>query len=161
MADKIVVMHDGRVEQIGAPLDLYDHPANLFVAGFIGSPAMNMLPGKIDSADGGRFVADGGISLPVPPPRSADGSPGGAAQGGAIYGLRPESLRLGGDIPFRIDVIEPTGSETHVTGALGSTPIVGVFRERIAAKPGDEIRVGIDTHATHLFDAGSGERISA
>ena len=65
MADKIVVMHDGRVEQVGAPLDLYDTPANLFVAGFIGSPAMNMLTGRIDADDGGRFVTGDGIALPV------------------------------------------------------------------------------------------------
>jgi multiple sugar transport system ATP-binding protein len=153
MADKIVVMHDGRVEQIGAPLELYDRPANLFVAGFIGSPAMNLLPGRVD---GGRFVGDGGVSLPLPPP-----APGASAGAGTIYGLRPESMSLGGDIPFRVEVVEPTGSETHVMGSVGGVPVVGVFRERIAARPGEEIRVGIDAGATHLFDAGSGMRLSA
>jgi multiple sugar transport system ATP-binding protein len=153
MADKIVVMHDGRVEQIGAPLELYDRPANLFVAGFIGSPAMNLLPGRVD---GGRFVGDGGVSLPLPPP-----APGASAGAGTVYGLRPESMSLGGDIPFRVEVVEPTGSETHVMGSVGGVPVVGVFRERIAARPGEEIRVGIDAGATHLFDAGSGMRLSA
>ncbi|MBB5223684.1 multiple sugar transport system ATP-binding protein [Amaricoccus macauensis] len=153
MADKIVVMHDGRVEQIGAPLELYDRPANLFVAGFIGSPAMNLLPGRVD---GGRFVGDGGVSLPLPPP-----APGASAGAGMIYGLRPESMSLGGDIPFRVEVVEPTGSETHVMGSVGGVPVVGVFRERIAARPGEEIHVGIDVGATHLFDAGSGMRLSA
>jgi multiple sugar transport system ATP-binding protein len=152
MADKIVVMHDGRVEQIGTPLELYDLPANLFVAGFIGSPAMNMLAGNVE---GERFLGEGGLALPLPP-----GS-GPAPAAGVIYGLRPESLRLGGDIPFRVEVVEPTGSETHVAGVLGAAPVVGVFRERIGAKPGEEIRVGIDVAATHLFDAGSGARISA
>jgi multiple sugar transport system ATP-binding protein len=154
MADKIVVMHDGRVEQIGAPLELYDKPANLFVAGFIGSPAMNMLAGRVE--DGGdRFVTGDGVSLPVGP--RLDREP----QGGVVYGLRPESLRLGGAVPLRIDVVEPTGSETHVLGHLGDTEIVGVFRERITAGPGEEIGVSVDAAAIHLFDAVSGARISA
>ena len=154
MADKIVVMHDGRVEQIGAPLDLYDKPANLFVAGFIGSPAMNMLPGRIEEG-GARFVTGDGIALPVGARLERQ------TQGGVVYGLRPESFRLGGDVPLRVDVVEPTGSETHVIGHLGTAEVVGVFRERIAAGPGEEIGVSVDAAATHLFDAASGARISA
>ena len=154
MADKIVVMHDGRVEQVGAPLELYDKPANLFVAGFIGSPAMNMLAGRVED-EGRRFVTGDGVSLPVGPRLERE------AQGGVVYGLRPESLRLGGDVPLRIDVVEPTGSETHVLGHLGGTEVVGVFRERIAASPGEEIGVSVDPAAIHLFDAASGARISA
>ena len=114
MADKIVVMHDGRVEQVGAPLDLYDPPANLFVAGFIGSPAMNMLAGRVDPDDAGRFLTADGIALPLDRPAAA---PPATAP---IYGLRPESMHLGGDIPLTIDVVEPTGSETHVLGRLGA-----------------------------------------
>src|SRR5262249_45516844 len=87
MADKIVVMHDGIVEQIGEPLDLYDRPANLFVAGFIGSPAMNFFKGRVE---GGRFVADSGVSLPI--------ANGAAANGGrASYGIRPEHLHVADD----------------------------------------------------------------
>jgi multiple sugar transport system ATP-binding protein len=154
MADKIVVMHDGRVEQIGAPLDLYDRPDNLFVAGFIGSPAMNMLAGAIDDG-GGRFVTGEGVALPVA------GRLERRPEGGVVYGLRPESMRLGGEVPLRIDVVEPTGSETHVLGKLGSTDVVGVFRERISARPGEEIGISVDPAAIHLFDAASGRRISA
>ncbi|HEX2725850.1 MAG TPA: sn-glycerol-3-phosphate ABC transporter ATP-binding protein UgpC, partial [Beijerinckiaceae bacterium] len=88
MADKIVVMHDGIVEQMGAPLELYDHPDNLFVAGFIGSPAMNFIKGRIDN---GGFVADGGLKLPL---RSA---PAASAGKPAIYGIRPEHFRLAPD----------------------------------------------------------------
>src|SRR5687767_6102623 len=85
MADKIVVMHDGVVEQVGAPLELYDRPANLFVAGFIGSPAMNFLKGHLQ---GGRFVTDTGLTLPVAnPPAASDGQP-------IIYGIRPEHFIL-------------------------------------------------------------------
>jgi multiple sugar transport system ATP-binding protein len=138
MADKIVVMHDGRVEQVGAPLELYDRPANLFVAGFIGSPAMNMLTGQIDAADGARFVTGDGIALPVGRPLT------GPADGGLVYGLRPESMHLGGDIPLSIEVVEPTG-----------------FRERIDAGPGEQVGISIEARSTHLFDAASGDRITA
>jgi multiple sugar transport system ATP-binding protein len=155
MADKIVVMHDGRVEQIGAPLELYDSPANLFVAGFIGSPAMNMLTGQIDAADGSRFVTGDGIVLPVGRPLT------GPAEGGVVYGLRPESMHLGGDIPLEIEVVEPTGSETHVIGRLGGTGVVGVFRERIDAGPGEQVGISVEARSTHLFDAASGDRITA
>jgi multiple sugar transport system ATP-binding protein len=154
MADKIVVMHDGRVEQVGAPLDLYDRPANLFVASFIGSPAMNMVRGAVDPADRTRFVSEGGFGLPI-------ARPGKAREGAdTIFGLRPESFRLGGDIPMRIVAVEPTGSETHVLARLGEAEVVAVFRERIGAGPGEEIRVSVDPGATHLFDARSGVRVS-
>jgi multiple sugar transport system ATP-binding protein len=154
MADKIVVMHDGRVEQVGAPLDLYDRPDNLFVASFIGSPAMNLLPGVL-SEGRDQFLTDSGYRMPIHNP--------GAAQPGQrlIYGLRPESFRLGGDIPLRVEVIEPTGSETHVAATLGGPEIIGVFRERVATAPGEVLPVGVDVAATHLFDAASGKRVSA
>ncbi|MFV0474375.1 MAG: ABC transporter ATP-binding protein [Pikeienuella sp.] len=154
MADKIVVMHDGRVEQIGSPLELYDRPANLFVASFIGSPAMNMLAGAVDADDRTRFVTGDGVALPI-------ANPGGAEPGRkAMFGLRPESIAIGGDTPMRIELVEPTGSETHVVGRIGGTEVVGVFRERIAAKPGEEIMVSVNPESTHLFDAESGQRIS-
>jgi multiple sugar transport system ATP-binding protein len=155
MADKIVVMHDGRVEQIGAPLELYDRPANLFVAGFIGSPAMNMLPGRVAREDGGAFLTGDGIRLPLGSPAA------GGAPEAVIYGLRPESMRLGGDIPLTVEVVEPTGSETQVVGRIGATEVVGVFRDRVAAQPGERIGIGIDAGATHLFDAATGLRITA
>ena len=133
MADKIVVMHDGRVEQVGAPLELYDAPANLFVAGFIGSPAMNMLTGRLDGDAALRHRRRG----------RAAGRPAAAATpaGAVVYGLRPESMHLGGEVPLTVDVVEPTGSETHVLGRIGETEVVGVFRERVRAQPGEEIRV--------------------
>ena len=110
MADKIVVMHDGIVEQMGAPLDLYDRPNNLFVAGFIGSPAMNFVKGKIGS---GGFEAEGGFALPVGrAPAASDGRP-------VVYGLRPEHIRIDPQgVPAEVVVIEPTGSETQVCCGL-------------------------------------------
>ena len=165
MADKIVVMHDGIVEQVGAPLDLYDRPDNLFVAGFIGSPAMNFVRGKVQ---GGQFRADGGFVLPLPgaAPAAIEGRP-------AMYGVRPENFALSGDgaggVPVQVVVVEPTGSETQVVvRGLGSSAdvssdthqdMVCVFRERIAARPGETIHVVPDAAKVHLFDAESGKRL--
>jgi multiple sugar transport system ATP-binding protein len=149
MADKIVVMNHGVVEQSGPPLELYDRPANLFVAGFIGSPAMNILPG---AAGEGGFVAEGGTVLPTPP---------GSRNGAGYYGIRPEHLRLDeGGIPAMVQIIEPTGSETQVMVRIGDTPLTCAFRERISARPGETIRVSPDLAHVHLFEKGSGQRIA-
>ena len=149
MADRIVVMNGGRVEQIGAPLDLYDRPANVFVAGFIGPPAMNIIAGTI--ADG-RFSA-AGATLPLPA--------GITASGGVKYGIRPEHLQLSPEgLPATVRLVEPMGSETQVTMAIGEQKVIGVFRERVAARPGETIHVQPDLAAVHLFDAETGHRIN-
>ena len=153
MADRIVVMRDGVVEQSGLPLDLYDRPANLFVAGFIGSPSMNLLRGTIRINGKPSFMTDGGVTLPLmSAPRGADGRP-------CIYGVRPEHLSLGGDVKAEVSVIEPTGSETQVFAKIGDQKIVGVFRERVSVKPGDSLAVTPDLPSIHLFDAQSGARL--
>jgi multiple sugar transport system ATP-binding protein len=151
MADKIVVMHDGIVEQIGAPLDLYDRPDNLFVAGFIGSPAMNFIKGRI--ANGG-FVGEGGLRLPLrSAPAASDGQP-------AIYGIRPEHFRLTPDgIPVEVVVVEPTGSETQVVARSDGQEIIAIFRERVMARPGETIHIAPDPALVHLFDQESGRRL--
>ena len=153
MADKIVVMNGGNVEQIGAPLDLYDRPNNLFVAGFIGSPAMNFLRGKIT---GDIFHAEGGTNLPLPSnTRGADGRP-------VVYGVRPEHFQLDDNgVPAKIHVIEPTGSETQVMAEFAGGNIIAAFRERITARPGDIIRVTPDASLVHVFDAATGQRLAA
>ena len=155
MADKIVVMHDGIVEQVGAPLELYDRPENLFVAGFIGSPAMNMVHGELDPNAPGTFVTTGGTRISVANPGSA--TPGRKL----VCGIRPEAIHLGGDVPLKVEVVEPTGSETHVVSLLDDKEMTCVFRERISAAPGEEMRVSIDPQAVHLFDAEGGKRLSA
>ncbi len=148
MADKIVVMHDGLVEQIGAPLDLYDRPDNLFVAGFIGSPAMNFVAGRME---GGKVVTEAGADLPVlNPPANSDGKP-------VIYGIRPEHFHIADEgIPAEVVVIEPTGSETQVVARSGHNDIVCVFRERVMPKPGETIRLAPNPKLAHLFDAETG-----
>jgi multiple sugar transport system ATP-binding protein len=151
MADKIVVMNNGNIEQIGAPLELYDHPANLFVAGFIGSPAMNLLRGEIS---GGMFRI-GDVSLPLPAGTSLEGRH-------VTYGIRPEHLRLDhtGGVGVLVTVLEPTGAETQVLGRLGGVPVVGAFRERITTKPGEMLMMSPDTNLVHLFDTETGQRLN-
>jgi multiple sugar transport system ATP-binding protein len=152
MADRIVVMHDGVIEQIGTPLELYDTPANLFVAGFIGSPAMNMLEGKVQ---GGTFVADDGtkMSLATAPANSEGRS--------VTLGVRPEHFRLDPNgVDAEILTVEPTGSETQVVARFAGHDIMGAFRERISARPGEKLKISTGD-AIHLFDRESGKRISA
>jgi multiple sugar transport system ATP-binding protein len=152
MADKIVVMNGGRVEQIGAPLDLYDRPANLFVAGFIGSPSINLIEGRL--ADG-VFLTAGGRTLPLPP-----GAPA-THEGAVIYGIRPEHVEPTGDdgLPLDVTVVEPTGAETQVFARLDGLPLVCVFRDRIGATPGSILHVMPRAQRAHLFDAASGRRL--
>ena len=152
MADKIVVMHDGVVEQIGAPLELYDSPANQFVAGFIGSPAMNFLSGQcID----GRFVLADGSPLPLPSTfRHQPGE-------GVRYGIRPEHLYLSDSgIPLTVKVVEPTGAETQVIARCGEQDIVCVFRDRVLPAVGSTIQVSPDIARIHLFSESDGRRLS-
>ncbi len=154
MADKIVVMHDGIVEQIGAPLDLYDSPVNLFVAGFIGSPAMNMIKGRLDPQNPNSFIATDGMALPVARPPSA------ARGRDLIYGLRPEYMSLDPNgFPVTVAVIEPTGYETQLIVRFGGTDVTCVFRERVTVRPGEAIHLSIDAAHVHLFDAESGVRL--
>ncbi|WP_353185052.1 sn-glycerol-3-phosphate ABC transporter ATP-binding protein UgpC [Bosea sp. (in: a-proteobacteria)] len=155
MADKIVVMHDGIVEQIGSPLDLYDRPANRFVAGFLGSPAMNFLTGRI-SQDGTVVETEDGTRLPLgrPMPDTASRQ--------VVYGIRPEHLSLEGSaqLKIRVNVIEPTGPETQIFGSLGKQLIVGLFRERITPAPGSELEVAVEASQVHLFDPETGQRLN-
>src|ERR1700751_1593103 len=127
MADKIVVMHDGIVEQIGAPLELYDRPQNLFVAGFIGSPAMNFLRGSIRANGKLEFQGPGEARLPLAAaPHGSDGR-------AAVYGVRPEHFTLADDgADATIQVVEPTGSEIQIVAQMGGTDIIAAFRERHA-----------------------------
>src|SRR6185369_1151304 len=155
MADKIVVMHDGIVEQMGTPLELYDSPANQFVAGFIGSPAMNFLKGKVKSNGSAGFEGPNGVKLPLASaPANSEGRP-------AVYGVRPEHFTIADDgAEAEIVVVEPTGSETQVFAKLGGEQVVAVFRERHQFNPGDKIRLKPDPTLVHLFDEATGKRLN-
>ena len=152
MADKIVVMQAGVIEQIGSPLELYDRPKNLFVAGFIGSPAMNLIRGKAH-LNGEAGVMAGDLKLPVSDFPLSDGQP-------VVYGVRPEHLDLADDgMPAEVTVVEPTGSETMVFLKSGAENLVAVFRERHNLKPGQRVHVRPDPRQIHLFDGETGERL--
>ena len=155
------VMRDGRIEQTGAPLELYDHPANTFVAGFIGSPAMNFLPGTLRrSANGASVELADGTQLAAPANSAGtDGQP-------VIFGTRPEHLALhgssdGSGIPTQVVTVEPTGADTFVACRHHGTEMSVVFRERHDFAPGSTIRLQPDLQRAHLFDAGSGKRLAA
>lgn len=134
------------IEQIGSPLDFYDRPANVFVAGFIGSPSMNFLAGTMTAAG---FALPDGTVLPVPT----------QTETAVTYGIRPEHLKLDPEgFSAQVVVVEPMGSETQVVMRFGEQPIVGIFRERVRAKPGDILKVSIAPDDAHLFD-GKEDRI--
>jgi len=156
MADKIVVMHDGIVEQIGSPLQLYDKPDNQFVAGFIGSPAMNFLKGTVRSNGAAGFEGPNRITLPLQTaPTASDGQP-------ALYGIRPEHLTIADDgAEAEIIVVEPTGSETQVFAKLGGEQVIAVLRERHQFSPGEKIRLKPNPSHVHLFDEATGKRLKA
>lgn len=154
MADKIVVMRDGRVEQIGSPLELYDNPRNVFVAGFIGSPSMNFVHGQVAARDGCKaFLSESGMELPLPQADVQEGQT-------LTYGIRPEHIGIGeGGIPVNVVVVEPTGSETQIFARSGKDLLDAVVKNRIKARPGEQIGFQIDPVNVHLFDRKSEQRI--
>ena len=160
MGDQIVVMRDGRIEQTGSPLELYDEPANQFVASFIGSPAMNFLPGTLRRGAGQAVVELGdGTRLAAPP-----GSSGSDGQS-VVFGTRPEHLALdsgsGQGIAAKVAVVEPTGADTFVSCRHQGKELAVVFHDRHAFEPGTTIRLIPDLKRSHLFDAGTGRRLAA
>ena len=159
MGDKIVVMRDGRIEQTGTPLALYDHPANQFVAGFIGSPAMNFLPGTLRRSGG----MDARVELPDGTSLAAPRASGGADGQPVVFGTRPEHLMLAdsGGIPAQVVVMEPTGMDTFVACRHEGVELSAVFRERHDFAPGSTIHLVPDQARAHLFDASTGQRLAA
>ncbi|WP_413989057.1 ABC transporter ATP-binding protein [Labrys okinawensis] len=156
MADKIVVMNAGKIEQVGTPLAVYDQPDNLFVAGFIGSPAMNFIKGKVSKASNLVHTEDG-LELPLPPQFSVqDGQQ-------IVYGIRPEHFDIisDGGLLAEVEVVEPTGSETQILSRASKTEIVSTFRERVKLQPGNSIRVTPQLESVNLFDAASGRRLES
>jgi multiple sugar transport system ATP-binding protein len=156
MADKIVILRDGRIEQIGSPLEVYDRPANLFVAAFIGSPAMNLLKGETVAATEGIAVKSGTTQLPLP--RTAKVEPGRKV----IYGVRPEHFDpvSGGDgLAAKVSVVEPTGAEIHIYADLAGEEVCAITDERLQLKRDEMIGLKPRLDRVHLFDAESGNAI--
>ena len=149
MADRIVVMHDGIVEQIGTPLELFDKPGNLFVAQFIGSPSMNVMRGTVrgDAVEalGSRWPLAAGI-----------GAPGQEVD----YGIRPTDLVLADQgVAAQVVVVEPTGAETELLLQVGDQQLVLVMHGRTEVQPDERVFLGIDPGKAHVFDARSGARL--
>jgi sn-glycerol 3-phosphate transport system ATP-binding protein len=160
LADRLIVMNAGVAEQIGTPMDVYDKPATMFVAGFIGSPAMNFLSGKVaDSRQSIDLVGTGSIRFSLPlngPTTAAPGAP-------VSVGLRPEHLvpYANGPLELEIDMAEPLGADTLLHGRVGEARELVTVRQpgHVLAKPGEKRRFNIDAKHLHLFDQ-SGKRIA-
>jgi multiple sugar transport system ATP-binding protein len=157
MGDKIVVLNGGRVEQTGAPLELYDRPANMFVAGFLGSPAMNFVEGVIEIEDRARLRLDGGVSAAIAKaPLAWNNRP-------VVFGMRPEDVRLDSElgVPATVVAVEPTGYETHVLMKLAQNEIVAIIRERATFAPHDVINISLASPVAHFFDPATGLRLTS
>jgi multiple sugar transport system ATP-binding protein len=156
MADRIVVMHDGIVEQIGTPLELFDRPGNLFVAQFIGSPAMNVFKGTLRRREGHSAVEALGHAWPVG--ELSQGRDGQSVH----YGVRPGDVEISTPdrgIPAKVVVVEPTGAETELLLEVGGEQLIVVLHGRTAAKPDEMVGLVIDGSKAHLFDEGSSKRL--
>jgi multiple sugar transport system ATP-binding protein len=156
LADRIVVMHDGIIEQMGTPLELYDNPNSLFVAGFIGSPPMNFVPGIVQGGDLPSLKTADGVSLPLP-----TGLKTLTVGREVIFGFRPQHLTIDpAGIPTQVVVVEPTGSETQLNGRVGSHVVTAIFHDRIDLNPGETVNLLPDIRRAHVFDAGTGVRVA-
>jgi multiple sugar transport system ATP-binding protein len=154
MGDRVAVLRLGKLQQFASPTELYDHPANVFVAGFIGSPAMNRLDGAL--VPNGVQVAGATIRPPDAQLQAAQG------HGKLTVGIRPEHLSVGGDdLTLEVELVEDLGSDSYIYGHLAgdknSKIIVRAGREH--PRPGEVIKVSVDTGHLHLFDAVTGERV--
>src|SRR5579859_1833464 len=147
MGDRIAIMNAGILQQVGTPGDIYDHPANLFVAGFIGSPTMNFVPATVDN---GTAKASGfEVKLPKSVP---------AVKG--VLGFRPEAITDrtvdgGAQLDMKVDVVERLGSDQFLYGMVGGDQVTARIDPRIAVQPGDRIKLGLDMRGFHFFDAES------
>ncbi|MGQ0815823.1 MAG: ABC transporter ATP-binding protein [Gemmatimonadota bacterium] len=160
MGDRIVVMNGGRIQQIGTPLELYERPANQFVAGFIGSPAMNMIGGVVRA---GTFIASsGGLQIRI------DAQRGAPMQRAVVLGIRPEDIYnaqghyrppASSTVTARIDVVEPMGNETYLYATADGHELVARVAPQPIVQPESQLELVIDTAKLHLFDAESGNRL--
>jgi len=152
MGDRITVLHEGFIQQVDNPLNLYDHPVNMFVAGFIGSPAMNFITGKIkDDAGNLKFIATG-IDIPLTEKQSDQVKD--YADKKIIFGIRPENIVYSekGNITATVDVIEPMGNEIILYCTIEDIKFVVRMETRLALQPGDSINLTMKEEYFHFFD---------
>jgi multiple sugar transport system ATP-binding protein len=161
MGSRIAVMKDGRLQQVGPPIEVYRRPQNVFVAGFIGNLPMNLVAATLE--DRGRRIAAAGFSLESPEPFTpAPGADGRRV----VLGIRPEDLRGPAGpgvarISIQVEVCEPIGNEVVVHGRAGGEPLVCVHGADRVPEPGDRLDVAVDLGRIHLFDAGTGSRLES
>lgn len=154
MADRICVLRGGKIEQIGTPLDLYDRPVNKFVAGFIGSPAMNFIPARI--GDAGLIFAFCDEALA--PPAGLARRPLQDVE----VGFRPNSMVVADrGLPFEVSLVEPTGAETLLSGRMGGIDATFIFQQRLSIKAGDRLFLRPQGDVLHLFDPQTSLRVPA
>ncbi|SDG69638.1 ABC transporter ATP-binding protein [Pelagibacterium luteolum] len=160
LADRIAIMRDGIIQQLDTPHEIYNRPVNLFVAGFIGSPAMNFIKGDLKSR---TFVADG-VTLPIDHYAFQPGNE--ALNANAILGVRPEHVLVGeaaNAVPVNfeseIEIVEPMGSDTIAWARIGTQEFTFRADAELNLEPGQKIRLGFDPARASVFDAASGERI--
>jgi multiple sugar transport system ATP-binding protein len=164
MGDRIAVMNLGRLQQVDAPETLYDSPANRFVAGFIGSPRMNFVPGRLTTSDGKTAVDFLGVSATLGAGSKLTGE---ATDGAVIVGIRPEDLMwrqaAGPDNPLtlraEVDVVEPMGHEAYVTAVSAGETVTSRFPPRSGVKTREHVELALNPARLHLFDARTGNTI--
>ncbi|HEX2469934.1 MAG TPA: sn-glycerol-3-phosphate ABC transporter ATP-binding protein UgpC [Candidatus Limnocylindrales bacterium] len=162
MGQRIAVMSEGLLMQVGPPQQLYDHPANRFVAGFIGSPSMNFVDVELDGADGGRLRGPADWSVPLPL-RARDWATGSRK---LVVGFRPEHLDIGepgpehGSFRARADVVEYLGNEELLHVNAANQDIVAIVDSEHRVRPGDIVELVIPLEKLHLFDGETGETIT-
>lgn len=156
MADRIVVLRDGSVEQIGTPLELYDNPTNLFVAGFLGSPSMNFLRGKLADDGSPNLVLGDGQSIQLQKrPQEFGGK-------NIILGIRPQEIKVDSEngVAAIIKMIEPTGAETYVQVELAGEKLTCVLPSRLEKSIGDEINLSLVSSSIHFFEPETESKIT-
>ena len=159
MGDRIMVMNFGEIQQVGTPEEVFNHPANLFVAGFIGMPSMNLLEGRLRSVDGRRELAGPGFAFPIDTPLP-DGTE-------LVAGVRPQALQLAegaGCLALQVDVVEYLGTESLLIGRLeggGSERVTAVLSGQRSDLLRRTVALANEPQALHVFDKATGQRVSA
>jgi multiple sugar transport system ATP-binding protein len=166
LGDRVVVMRDGLVQQIGEPMEVYSSPANRFVAGFLGSPAMNFIELIVAEADGGLWLTCPGLRVKSPARYVDDLGPYKGRR--VVLGTRPEHLRIAETtdapdytIDALVDVVEPLGSEILLDLTAGPNSIVASLDPAVRVKPGESVRLALDPRKLHFFDAATGVALSS
>jgi multiple sugar transport system ATP-binding protein len=169
LASRIAVMKDGEVQQLGTPAEIYNDPATVFVADFMGSPAMNLIPARIEAGPCLRLTRGEGEPLRLPVNGAA---PGLAAQAGreVIFGIRPEAITDAGETaranpqvvvaPCLVEVVEPAGSDTYVVSRLGGKEVIARMRADLTLRPGETLPFAFHMHKAVFFDPASGQRVA-